>query len=581
MGNTGGNRVRVVGLVLLLANIAEAHENTLVYGQAQFAQANASLRSGPGLPLSDRDACTLSLQLRDSVSGEALPGLIRITPQEGECPLQLEGLIERSAGWFSMPPEAEVKVPRGVLRIEAVHGIETGIASQLVDFSTRSKQNLTLTLPRIYDPGIGQLRSGNTHLHLRLNAPESMGVLLRDRLDADDYLQTVGGSDGLDLVYVSYLTRPGATDVFISNKYTDADLAELSQESTLFTNGVEHRHSGLKIDVRRYQEGSARLEDAPVMSYGHVMLLDLQKRSMEASIGPGLSDDPLASDGTPLRDGIVAARNQGSGVIWCHGSKGIEDIPSWVAGLIHAQNIYDGGNHGTFDTVFYPYLNSGFNVPFSTGTDWGVFDFSRVYIPSPSPFTSKVFLEQLAAGRSFITNEPFLEFSVNESVPGDRITLAHPDVLHVRGRAIGRSDFVRLQLVYNGRIVHETASREVDGHFESDLDHVLRVDESGWLALRIQPDREYQVRAQESGPGVNILGKVIFAHTSPVYITVADQPVFNPGSLEHLLAQVRMAKEAVAHLGSFNSAEESARIAQIYQEAETSLQTTLNNEGRR
>ena len=100
-------------------------------------------------------------------------------------------------------------------------------------------------------------------------------------------------------------------------------------------------------------------------------------------------------------------------MIWCHNTFGHEDIPNWVAGLLHAQNIFDGGDHGSYEDTFYRYLNVGMKVPFSTGTDWFIYDFSRVYVPLAGELTTKRWLAELAAGRSYITNGPLLELTAD------------------------------------------------------------------------------------------------------------------------------------------------------------------------
>ncbi len=553
-------------LLLLSGGSVTAHDHTRPAAGDRLAQAGLSRPVTVASGVVERPG-TLRLRLQDAETREPRHGLVRITPLErAGGPLALDGLFERPGGWYSAPQACELRLPRGKFQVEAVHGVDTTIARAVVDFTDALRHELALPLHRFYRPEGRRLRSTNTHLHLILDAHEKMGVPLGHRRDADNYLQVVGGSDGLDLVYVSYLTRPDTP--YVSNEYTDADLAGFSRGPTRFANGVEHRHGGTRVQT----DGTPSVAGPDVaMSYGHVLLLDLARRTMPASLGPGLSEDRGATDGVPLRTGMIDARQQGAGVIWCHGTQGLEDIPNWVAGLIHAQNIYDGGNEGVFDNVYYPYLNAGFRVPFSTGTDWGVTDFSRVYVDSPAAFSSKIFLQKLAEGRTFITNEPLLEFTVGDSAPGDTVRLGEPGRLQVRGRAVGRSDFVRVQLVVNGRIVREAASRPVAGHFEAEIDAAVDVRESGWLALRISPTLRYDIRSRYSGPGTNILGKAIFAHTSPVYVAVAGRPVFDAASVGQLHAQVRAARQTVLTRGAFASAAERDGILRIYDEAAAAL----------
>ena len=151
--------------------------------------------------------------------------------------------------------------------------------------------------------------------------------------EAIRYLQLVPKSDGLDLVFLSHLRRIPDERNYISNEivensFTGGSLQRLSQGGVLFSNGEEHRHN-----FGRGGEG-----------WGHVMLLDILKLIQPVSIGPGIMRE--GTDRIPLQHGIKQARADGGTVIWCHNTFGFEDIPNWVKGLVHAQNIYDGSPTG-------------------------------------------------------------------------------------------------------------------------------------------------------------------------------------------------------------------------------------------
>ena len=80
------------------------------------------------------------------------------------------------------------------------------------------------------------------------------------------------------------------------------------------------------------------------------------------------------TDFPSVRHGIDQAREDGATIVWCHNAFGFEDIPDWIAGVVDAQNIFDGGNKGDYEDTFYRYMDVGLRVPFSTGTDWFMFD---------------------------------------------------------------------------------------------------------------------------------------------------------------------------------------------------------------
>ena len=82
-------------------------------------------------------------------------------------------------------------------------------------------------------------------------------------------------------------------------------------------------------------------------------------------------------------------------MIWCHNEWGFEDVPNWLAGLLDAQNIFDGDETPGYEDSFYKYLDLGMHIPFSTGTDWFIYDFSRVYVPIDGDLTRQKWLSAL------------------------------------------------------------------------------------------------------------------------------------------------------------------------------------------
>jgi hypothetical protein len=82
----------------------------------------------------------------------------------------------------------------------------------------------------------------------------------------------------------------------------------------------------------------------------------------------------------------------------------------------------------------------------------------------------------------------------------------------------------------------------------------LDVDRSGW----------YIVRAYADGPRAPVLDLYPFASTSPVYVTVADQPVRSARDAEFFLAWIdSVRKDVEAHTGWNTAAERNSTLALI------------------
>jgi len=295
-----------------------------------------------------------------------------------------------------------------------------------------------------------------------------------------------------------------------------------------------------------------------------VMLLDIPELIHPVSIGPGITGQ--GTDGTPVRLAIKKARSLGGRVIWCHNQWGLEDIPNWLSGHLDANNIFDGGTHGSYRHSFYRYLNIGLRVPFSTGTDWFMYDFSRVYVRSDKRLAPDDWLTHLVNGRSYITNGPLLEFSVAGMALGSDVSLDGPRVLDVVGRAAGRVDFEQLELVQNGRVVCTVATQHVGGHFVAQLDTTLAIDEPSWLALRTPPPSAPDVGMTEQTP-LNEYGRELFSHTSAIFVDVGGDRIFHREAAESLLHEMKQNHRLITRSGRFANLAERTRVLAIYDRA--------------
>jgi hypothetical protein len=491
--------------------------------------------------------CRLKIELVDAQTGQSWPGVISLRTGRGEI-LRPRELLDRGLGikddepihaWRVLPEPMVIDLPQEPLKLEAFSGLHTELATIELDLRGKDMHSVKVPLVRFFDVGAASWQCANTHVHLqKVSFPES-----------DRYLREVARCDGLDIVYVSYLERAVDDLEYTTNKYTLQDLHRLSGPHTHFDNGQEHRHN-----FGAYEEG-----------YGHVMFLHLSELVRPVSLGPGITRQ--GTDGIPLRPGIDRACQMGSTIIWCHNAWGLEDVPNWLAGRLHANNIFDGGTHGSYQHSFYRYLNAGLKVPFSTGTDWFIYDFSRVYVPAPKRLSSEEWLAQLAAGRSFITNGPFLELTVDDARPGDTHDLAAPGAVRVRARAVGRLDFQRIELIQNGRVIRTAASQASGGHFAAALDLALPIDQPCWIAVRTPPPSSDRDPMFQTPTPKNEYGRELFSHTSAVYLTLNGKSVLLPEAVEDLLQETKQNKAFIEGKAFFASDTERRQVLGVYDEA--------------
>lgn len=554
----------LLSVAIALAATARAHEPTRGAHEASLdARERIVLAAATNLGVSVSESattvpCALTIKIVDADTKQPLAGLIRVKRADGTA-VQLAGLVNRGTKlrvnhpakeWFALIGPTMVTVPREPLTIEAIGSLETELARATVNLRGRDKHKLTLAV-KFFDRSARRgWRNGNTHLHLN-------GLT---RAQADDYLRAIPRADGLELLFVSYLERAEADRDYISNNYTPADLREFERGGVVFGNGQEHRHN-----FEGFGPG-----------YGHVMFLNNSKLARPVSIGRGIMKE--GPDWPPLRRGVQTARADGATVVWCHNNFGHEDVPSWLAGLVHAHNIFDGGTHGGYEDTYYRFLNAGLRVPFSTGTDWFIYDFARTHARVDGPLTVQNWLAALAAGRTFIGNGPLLELRAGPNDIGDTVKLAKPGPLKFTARAKGRGDFKRIELIHDGKVVHGNVNRAVGGHFEADLKHTVNFTESGWVALRVQsgalpvgPDAP----VRPSGPK-NEMGEPIFGHTSAIYVEVAGKPIFKPAAARELIADMEGAITDITAKGQFDDSAQREEVLKLYRNGIETLSKRLD-----
>lgn len=485
--------------------------------------------------------CRLTITLVDRQTQKPIPGVIRCFPRDGNQAIPVANLLARGQGlkdktsiqdWYVLSSPTEVLLPRQPLRLEAFSGLETELKTVAVDLTGQNQHSLTIPLRSFSQLSKQSWYGANTHLHL--------SDLTKDQ--ATRYLREIPRADDLDVLFISYLERAIADKAYITNRYPLGDLKEFGPTGVLVNNGQEHRHN-----FGDQGEG-----------FGHVMLLNIKTMIQPVSIGPGISH--RGTDGTPLKWGIEEAHRQGGTAIWCHNSWGREDVPNFVNGRLDAQNIFDGGSHGSYEDSFYHYLNAGIRVPFSTGTDWFMYDLARVYTKVEGRLGIKSWLDALVAGRSFISNGPLLSLSIDGKDLGSTVELSRGREVSVKGSASGRVGFEKLQLIQNGKVVSESKPQPKDGYVEARLDRSIKIDEPSWLALRVTSQAN------------NEFGRQLFAHTSPIYVKVAGKGIRQPEEVAYLVKQMEDAKQEIAAKALFASPQEREAVLSVYEKGIQALQ---------
>jgi hypothetical protein len=164
--------------------------------------------------------------------------------------------------------------------------------------------------------------------------------------------------------------------------------------------------------------------------------------------------------------------------------------------------------------LYYACLNCGFRPMPSAGSASGVLPnplgYNRVYVKIDGAFSYGKWFRGLAAGRSFATNGPLLVASFDGADPGGTVDISSGGVVHVACDIHSAAPIDRVEIIRDGEVAFSAKPRlsGTAAHVEADIPFA----ETGWCAVRCFED---------------IADNVRFAHTAPVFVTVAGKP-FRP-----------------------------------------------------
>lgn len=467
--------MRTVAVLVSIAGLAYA---------AAFAVSPAPLRAAT--------LATLHCTIVDAASGAPIAARCRIIDMFGanRYPF-LWTCFYRSAGggYFYSSGSFSCVVPAGPLVLTVKHGFEY---REIVDSVTvRVDTSIVVGLARMISMDTLGWYGGDSHVHIN----------------------HAGGS---------YVLLP-----------EDAHLMA-SAEGLSFVNCLDNDYyfTGAPASCSTPDCWVYMSEEMRSPSYGHMGLLGLRR------VVPPVSPTwwPMAMD---IADS--AHTQPGALVISAHpvSSDSFTQVEAWpgsgiarelsvdcIAHRIDAVDVmsYSNCHNGGIELdTWYRLLNCGFRLPASAGTDacmnrldsgpLGAFRaYARIEGDVVSPET---WFEALAAGRTFVTNGPLItRFEIDGRASGDSCRFAEPGAV-VSGEISVRSLYPvsRVEIVRNGAVA---ATLNIDPPRGTvDTSFSVSLFESSWVAARVYGDKRGWITA----------GNYLFAHTSPVYFTVAGRRV--------------------------------------------------------
>jgi hypothetical protein len=408
------------------------------------------------------------------------------------------------------PGTTTLAVPAGPLHVVAARGME--FARHEVDVAPDAGETAEVDYrpQRRFDPGADGWSGGDLHVHLNYSGDHVLDPADAARMQRGEGLalmQLTAGNLSGDLVYdLELLESTAGTDLW------DVD-GMVARSGLEFRNSLLGHVHGLGLtgvpELRSTgDEGTAHPWDWPPNSVACAQQQELGAVTTYAHpvFAAGEGPEDLFR---PFR--MVEAR---------------ELVADAALGLVDAVELASCFDDRGAEVLYHHLLSCGLRLAATAGSD-AFLSFAhlapasnppgwcRVYAQlDGAPLSVEAFAGAVRAGRTTVTNGPWLTLEVDGHGPGAVLDRAPGDRLVVRARAVGSGV---------DRLVLHGPDGELAATDGPELEHEVVVGDGGlWLAA-----------AAYGGDDPHTAGAPVFAHTSPVHV---GPPVVRPASVRWCLA---------------------------------------------
>jgi len=432
--------------------------------------------------------------------------------------------------WY-VDGEFSITTAEDSILLEIRHGLETVPIRTVIYFADSSSRKMVFELNRWTNMADSGYYSGDTHVHF-LNT-KSAHLQMRAE----------------DLHVVNLLTSDFTDDREIFSGALD----KVSTPEHFVYVGQE---------IRDWQ-------------MGHLSLLRLRQIIEPFEPYGGYLFDMDHYPNVLLSPRLKIAKTQDAATVWSHFSNlpGLESVIAIPLGLIDAVELityddptqlpshwtpwdFSGMSQVEFPAMrcmdlYYQYLNAGFKIPITAGTDKMGDDIpvgsNRHYIPVTGEATYDKWIEGLKSGRGFVTNGPMLNFTVDDHISGDTHIFGGEKTVKVRVEARSLLPFARLEIIVNGNLFswkYLLDYWEKRDLYSLELEAEITLPRSAWVAARVtSPDT----------PEIMPRNLTVFAHSNPVYLLRDKKPVYVEESVKYLRKYQRAVRNWIEKYSEFES----------------------------
>jgi len=505
------------------------------------------------VPIEASPAGVLAMRLVDDEAGD--PVAARVYLADGVGPAWPEGATIRrdvhGAAFFHADGSFAATVS-GTANVRVVRGIEYEPAEAAIDVPADGRAERTLRLRRWSHMAADGWYSGDVHVHLHYGGEYELtpaDAALVQRAEDVNFMNMMVANQGSGWVH--------------DEPYFSGAPHELSAGAHMLRWGEEYRND----------------------FYGHMCMFGI--RELVPPIYSGFRESAHPRDLPANADAARHCHSVGGTLSYAHPlfapgdldrvfahARTVEakELPVDAAlGLIDAVDVMSYPGHEMETArLWYRLLNCGLRLAATAGTDTFMNwcdnpPFSnppagdRVFARVDGAFTTESWCEAVRHGRTFVTDGPMLSLRATAAgqtyeIGGD-VRCEPGTRIDVVAEAGSYAPMEVLELIVNGEVVASSAAS--DAGRRAALQHEFAAAESCWIALRSR------------GPTHPlVLDSELFAHTSPIYVTVGGAPVSRPEDAAYFFEWIGRLIATTETKGSYATPAEREGIAALFREGQ-------------
>jgi TolB protein len=458
----------------------------------------------------------LALNLIDDATGAPLTARCSLQDETGKYHAP-PGALYRVRGemhWY-VEGSTEFTLPAGRYRLRVARGPEYRAVRMSFEVPEKAASTQTVRLKRWTDQAARGWYSGDSHVHANYgyghwyNSPQTVRAQCA----------------GEDLVVSNLMVANSDGDGVFDREYFRGAPDPLSTPRTVLYWNEEYRST----------------------LWGHMTLLNLKQ--LVDPIFTGFEHTTHPHDHPTNADAGLATHDQQGHVNYTHPASNIKDpfdspyaakgLPIDVAlGTVDSIDVM-GSSHVANLPLWYRLLNCGFRIPASAGTDCFLNRISsivpggdRVYVKVDGEFSYQRWIEGLKAGRTFVTNGPMLDVTIDGKLPGEVLQFDGPIEVKVTAEVRAELPLDRIEWVQNGVVVATEDVRKAGTEIR--FERSVPIKTGGWLAVRVTgPAHPASTRGEA------------FAHSSPVYVEVKGAPIDAKADAQYFVVWIDRLWESV------------------------------------